>query len=361
MPAFIDTISPIVLPDGGELRRLSPRRPRRREPDYWHKFDYATLAYDVFETAGRDGVMVVSPPALNLEPQFAQAYTGAHPGGHVLSRLDRVERRLYPMDRWRRFNLPTLGLTFKVQPSRARLLAGKRVLFTLSRDNPLEWIEDWAKYYRAVHGVNAILFYDNASHTYTPADLVQRLRRVGGIDTIVVVSWPFRYGPLSPVGRKFDSNYCQLSMFEHARQRYLCRAEGVVNADIDELMVTNDGRTVFDHLGESTDGILIVGGDWVRVHSLPKRLPRFTDFSHIRPGSERSAPKWVISPPRIAPTDQWHIHRTETHREVNTSAVMLRHFRGISSDWKKEERGLEEPESGLVSDPFLRRDFARAF
>ncbi len=42
-----------------------------------------------------------------------------------------------------------------------------RVIFTLSRDNELDWIRDWVRFNRDVHGADAVLLYDNRSTLYT--------------------------------------------------------------------------------------------------------------------------------------------------------------------------------------------------
>src|SRR5262249_24401538 len=121
-------------------------------------------------------------------------------------------------------------------PSMSPLFKDKRVLFTLSKNNKIEWIADWIRYNRDIHGANAVLIYDNASTIYSPTELMERLRPMPGMNETCVVSWPFKYGPLGlGLLHYWDSNFCQYGMLEHARWMFLQQARSALNSDIDEL------------------------------------------------------------------------------------------------------------------------------
>ncbi|MDT9170884.1 hypothetical protein RSW14_25105, partial [Escherichia coli] len=47
-----------------------------------------------------------------------------------------------------------------VQPSEVDIFAGRRVMFTQSRNNDIAWILDWVRFSRDVHGADAVLIYD---------------------------------------------------------------------------------------------------------------------------------------------------------------------------------------------------------
>ncbi len=56
---------------------------------------------------------------------------------------------------------------------------------------------------------------------------------------IVLVSWPFKYGPQGSVkdNLPWDSDFCQHGAMENAKVKYLKHANIVFNVDIDELVL----------------------------------------------------------------------------------------------------------------------------
>ena len=53
----------------------------------------------------------------------------------------------------------------------------------------------------------------------------------------------------------WDLNYAQFGVLEHARHRFLSLAEAVVNADVDELVVTKAKVSIFELVSRSETGI----------------------------------------------------------------------------------------------------------
>ena len=70
-------------------------------------------------------------------------------------------------------------------------MAGLNVLFTKSKDNHLSWIYDWAKFHVKHHGVTGLLIYDNGSTSYSPEDVMDSVGSIDGLESVVVVRWPF--------------------------------------------------------------------------------------------------------------------------------------------------------------------------
>ncbi|MEU4454305.1 hypothetical protein AB0F44_23445 [Nocardioides sp. NPDC023903] len=57
----------------------------------------------------------------------------------------------------------------------------------------------------------------------------------------------------------WDSDFCQSGGFEHARQNYLSLAAGVIDADVDELVIPE--RSIFELADEHS--AVEYGGVWV--------------------------------------------------------------------------------------------------
>jgi hypothetical protein len=75
-----------------------------------------------------------------------------------------------------------------------------------------------------------------------------------------VLSWPFKFGPQAGAGQVSDSDFSQYAILEHARHRFLALAEAVINADVDELMITRSRASIFDLAARSATGYLKFAG-----------------------------------------------------------------------------------------------------
>ena len=115
-----------------------------------------------------------------------------------------------------------------IRPSARQVFRGRRVLFTLSKNNHPTWICDWMRFHRDLHAADAVLLYDNASTIYTADALLEKMNQVSGYSSICVVSWPYKYGPAGSrpghVGLRIQPGWrdgrCSLAL----PCRCLCRA-----------------------------------------------------------------------------------------------------------------------------------------
>jgi hypothetical protein len=246
------------------------------------------------------------------------------------------------------------------------LFEGLRTVFTLSKNNDLTWIKDWLDFYVRIHKANAVLFYDNGSTDYTARELLATLSSVSGIETAVLVNWPFKHGPTGvDLNKNWDSNFSQLGMMEHARNRFLRRARSVLNCDIDELVMSKDQRSIFQEAEESFFGVIAFPGDWVvgiqgaTREGSPSEPVRFKDFQfvlnefgrgrlHWGPARRtRCQPKWALIPGRMPAKARWHIHYIEgwPASRLRSRTFCFRHFREISTSWKYNRRKRDEFDS----------------
>ena len=329
-----------------------PLRPAHlRNATYAGQFDWDTLFYDVYRV-GPD-IVFQGPPLLNLlrslrqGKPFARRFGLPARGTHV-GRDKRGE--VWLRDGADRVTLdgPLGHRNLVVQPNLSRLFAGKRVLHTLSKNNSARWIADWIRFYARIHGADAVLIYDNGSTIYTAAGLEAELRAAFPELTIHVVDWPFRYGPqgglagaVDGVETPWDSDFCQTGSLQHARLRFLLQARSVLNVDIDELVLSDRGRSIFAATEEAAAGFVKFPGAWICTAS-PTAVTsgdcHHADFVHCdRRELEICPPKWCIVPDLAnARRHSWSVHNLfgSPHNRTLSGEFKYRHMKGISNSWK---------------------------
>ena len=355
-------LSPLELKPEAGIRRTMPRPLHLRPPDYEEKFDSLTVFYDCFASADGEWRVLLGPPLLNLEtailPSFPSLFGGESSSqARIVSPStgdrDHSSAQLWFKSTQDSVDLPIAGFRQKqivVQPNESELFSGRKVLLTLSKDNEIRWIRDWVTFFARRHGCDAVLLYDNASTRHNTSEIHDAISSVPGIEATAVVSWPYKYGPqgsdsYSDLLREesespplpWDSHYCQPGMLEHARHRFLSDAEAVVNADIDELVLTKDGEPLFDLVRLSKTGYLRYRGHWIEsATDANVRDQRHFHFYHRAKVPARGYLwKWAVVPRRCPQDVSWLPHKISLMKsDPLSSLVSYRHFRAISTGWK---------------------------
>jgi hypothetical protein len=361
---------------------LPPREPPRpvtfREPDYLDRFDHQVMAYD-FIRMGDGRVFGICPDLSMCSGQLAATRIQTAPGAAP-------RRTLYGFDRHSRLVLQDVPADAALQitgpggeravypgSTRPDLFAGRRCLLTISKNNRIDWIVDWVEFHVRTAGADALLLYDNGTTLFAPAALAEALRG-SGLAVLVVVRWPFKWGPLGYVirhrRRHWDSNFGQIGMFEHARWRYLAQARAVLNLDVDELAVSNvPGSGVFDLVEADAGGYLCFEGLWVEhAPTLPSEDRRHRAFLETNDPPSASPSKWGCVPARIPEGVNWATHALRTGHKTRfrgdrlTEDVVFYHFRGVTSGWKAERKKSLEAERDIPRrrDPRLHAAYAAA-
>ncbi|WP_417583250.1 hypothetical protein [Pelagibacterium sp.] len=365
-PRRIDVQSSFVfLPEGKALRR-QPRVPTRRRPDtFWQRFEDRALVYDAFWSADETKIVLSCPPPNSLSPQWLSARFSAQPSGHSLTPAFSISRSTMTIA------LPeapadTTGVTLEfadetftvpVQPNFGDFFAGRRVMFTMNKDNDLDWMALWADWHARLHGVDAIIVFDNGSTSYNTGSIANRLLDVPGISRVAVPSWPHRYGPVDPgvLFHPYWANFLQVASFRVTVSRLAPKAEGLLNCDIDELVAQGPNGGVYDALEKSENGLVTLKGNWVEPQiaedaaDQPFHL-RYR-YRHKNPLKAVCANKWAIDPRQ--PWAQDFAFTPMMHRiyglprTTNASAPRLQffHFKGINTNWKEERTSARSKDS----------------
>jgi hypothetical protein len=342
MEVFIINPSPMVAPEESLLERMPPRPPESRQAGYDLAFDRKTLFYDVFRVGSR--VMLIGPPLRNLQSAVKSAFNDKCVAAQVLD-LDRAGRSLFECDSRAQsitLDFPDFSVCAVIGADGAELFEDRRAIVTMSKNNCLRWIEDWLTYHVKIHSVDAILLYDNNSDEYCLDALRDTLAKVRGIKVALIVVWNYLRGPSGWPSNIWDSDYCQYGGLEHARWRFLRRARSVLNCDIDELVVSADDRTVFEHAETHEAGLVGFHGRCIENVRLNVEAARHQELRHSMFGYyladyPRSATKWCTIPTAIADDRQWLVHEISGLPFPRDNALLFRHFKGITTHWKVEK------------------------
>lgn len=347
-------LSRLELDPSQALRRIAPRPHEMRQPDYEQKFDFLTVFYDCFASIDRRFRILIGPPLANLQqavlPAIERDFCRRWPVQASVRNLDRLSS-LRVKSRMKKVRLER-GLFAQdyiaVQPNHCALFRGRKVLLTKSKDNDLVWIKDWLHFFAHHHGADAVLFYHNGGAADLPA-IHHAMAAVQGIDVVQIVHWPYIWGPVGGPMNIWDSDYCQHGMLEHARHRFLARAAAVVNADVDEFVITRDHQSLFDLVQQSQSGYLRYGGHWVEnapsmEDPIPRRHMHYIYRSRTPPEQPVEA-KWSVIPSRCPPDSQWLVHVVaEMQQDVELSSqASIRHFKAINTNWKMPRWLPERP------------------
>lgn len=347
LQAIVETSS-LALPTNYDLVRFPPSGAVEDLSErYFSTFDFHSLFYDIFRN--ESSVQLIGPPFLNLGEILQDArftfdgQVNVEPGSITMEELDRVSRTvvelpgrssaLWNPDRIR-VDLPNLSLEATVGANHSEVFSGMDTLMTMNRDNPIGTIVDWVQINVEANAVNALLLFDNRSVSYSRKDILRALRHVEGLELAVVVNWPHPYGALSA---NLDSDYGQYSAWEVARWRFLQQANSVIICDVDEIMLSNDGRPVKSLAEETDSGVLymksrdvpaisknLISGDHVRRHK------DFVYFDESKIGPR----KYCYIPERLKPQQQLKVHAVSYAHDIDDSLGYVRHFRGLHKAWR---------------------------
>lgn len=371
----------VLLPDDSLIKRVSIRPDNLRQTDYEDKYDYLTLCYDVFFSNGY--VYLSGPPAYGLEKLFQDA-TFYLDDEDVSSKIEVIM-----MDRAQRVRIPA-----KVKPTemiwensvfRRRitvtdnensLFRNKNTIFTLSKNNDLNWIRDWIVFYRDKYQIDSVLLYDNSSQSYNLEEMATFLAKEDLKVDIVLVDWPYKYGPQGSVkdNLPWDSDFCQHGAMENAKEKYLKDANTVFNVDIDELVFIKNKTNFYTKLNEY--GIIHIPGIWIsaepRLAHEFNNVKTYQDYICINRNEIFSPYKWAVSPKHIKFECQWTTHKVVSLGNDLRKFVLkisykdnYYHFKAINTSWKYDRLGscsdkvklcksidLQEYFSGILSDNF---------
>lgn len=321
-------------------RRASRVDLKFRREGYENAFDATTLWFDA---VWHDGLVTLVCPRLNnLATLFKRGKVTldaeeAKPNVRTFYRHSTVSLKcpLPPV----RISLDIDGFRLEtpVRIATPERFRGRNTIVTMSKNNDLRWIEDFAGFHARTQGAESILFIDNGSTTYAVSEIQGVLERAG-LDALVLSTEL----PFGPRGLKPYSNselYLQTCALNAVRLRYLQEARAVLFCDIDELVLSRGAETVFDAAARSPFGYTRFSGTWRYAADVGgAALVRHADHIFRKPAETSCPHKWCVRPGGPVGHAQWRPHTLEGfpfNWMFDSKDFTFHHCRQITTGWKR--------------------------
>lgn len=354
-----------TVPD--RFRRMRAAKPASRAEGSDAGYDHDTLFYAAIRH-GR-GLTIIAPKPLNLTPLLSRSryaigdVTLARPRLRNYYRHSVLQFRDVPNGPKLQITLPDGGvLSARVEDTRRDFLHGLDCELILSKNDNLDWITQRLRYHVRTQGVTGLVFIDNGSTQYSMHQLTAALDTVG-LQRAVVVSMPYRYGPINRPPQRGRELFLQTSAYNIARLLWLQTAAGVLCMDNDEVLLP-DRITPFERARAAWTGFVAFHGQ--DLYPAPEHDPPFSFADHTltRPAKKRAATKWCLDPNGPLGRMQWRGHNLEGNALLRFQTLRnpaYYHCLGVTTGWKAANRfragGLQSDEAAIA---FWRDSFSPA-
>jgi hypothetical protein len=238
-------------------------------------------------------------------------------------------------------------------------LAGLNTIYTLSRDNDLNWLRDWARFHVEHHNLQAIILFDNGSTAYDLATIDKTLSAVSGIQQVRIINADLPFGPLNEdCENRTEAKFLQIAMLNLARDRFLPRCRAWLNLDVDELLISPKGENIFDATIKSLWGHLTFKGYWHYPDDNAATPIKHEDHRFIRHGDAPCPTKYSLKPTGLFGNFALQVHCLEKiNRKFNSAGdrFWFAHCHGISTSWKYKRtaaQGVFSPASDVALHAF---------
>jgi hypothetical protein len=344
---LIHTLSSVIIPKSLGMERNLPRRadPTTQSTDAaWRNYDRRTLMYDAVHLSDAALVRLYLPRLLNfsrimLGSRFVIDDKTVHPKPHkIYRRFETVDFKVgVDTPRLLEIFMPS-GEQFQVCINSARptLFQDCRVIYTMLKDEKLEWVQDWLQFHNRVHGADAVLIADNGSSRYSSTQLLAALEEVPGYRERSILSVPLPWGPIGNASGVDDGKYLQTTLLNLSRDRFLSSAHGVLNLDVDELLLRRGKDSVFDRVQRW--GLVTFPGEW-RYPTNTEGNPTHRDHLYRDPNDKPCARKYCFRPSSRLGRMCLSVHGLEKlNRKLFSGKrdFMFLHCRNISTSWKSD-------------------------
>lgn len=314
-----------------------------KDPAFWDQYDNDTLIYDAIWCARRREITVFFPKLVGFEKAIRSAIwsiDGKPVRPHRLRRFRVYDALTLPSETFQGSLTLTVNddqLALSVSHADHNRFAGRRVIYTQVKDGSLDWVRDWVTAHQRNHGVDAVLVTNNNSTAFSDEDLRTTLASIKGIAVADVLDAPHRYGPLPQTADNVGATkFQQRTLLNLVKARWFAQAYGVLMCDVDELVVSRDGQSIFDVTRRSWFKYVRFEGEW-RHHKADPETVRHADHIFRKQTGNDCISKYCIVPDSFLGRKSWSVHAVESvNRRIFPASPKFHHYhcRGISTSWK---------------------------
>jgi len=365
---MIHTISSLKLPSQHPMRRDPRPGTTILEDTFWDHYDTDTLIYDCVHDPKTRKLHVFCPSVLNLLPLFQEARFDLD--GSPLGPFKFVKSRHH--DCLVFDNVTTAqNLRCRIAGQDAQLnvntvddsLQGLNVVYSMIKNEELEWLKDWANFHVRQHGAEAIVLSDNGSDRYSTADIDAALREVDGLKAVHIISTPLRHGPKPQhCTNRSTHKFLQATMMNVVRFRFCANAAAMLIVDTDELVIGRKGESIFEATRKSLFGYIAFNGVW-RYATQTDGLVRHKNHTLVNPQEGPCLVKYCVRPnsfvARHAPLQVHNVRFKHRDKFVRNNRFTFLHCRNISTSWKYDRN--TQNLTGLQHDDLAARHLSAAF
>ena len=345
-------LSSITLPPNSHISRKARFSFKKRDSNFLQNFEQKILFYDIFWQDENKKILLIGPPPRNLTSLMKKAKFSVDGGKTLLKAKFHISLSVMitelsgDLSNAKELFIEFAGLKFTapIQENISKFLPDTRIIFTISKNNPLKWIRAWADYYYQFHDANCLILFDNGSTNANLAEIAKELEQTK-IEHIILISMPYIFGAidLAVFTNPYWTNFLQNCINSITLRRFAAQAQGLLNCDIDEFAVHREYSSIFHSLKDIPNGLLIMRGIWIEPHKYKTNHGDHRDFAYKYSDPKKNScksPKWVIDPKRswvkklnIHPYWHWIENRPPFSKYITQDAFFW-HFKGINTNWK---------------------------
>lgn len=202
-------------------------------------YDYDTLFSGVLKHG--DTLVITAPPFLNLR-EFVNDTVIINDGycdiklqfhdldrsGVAIAKINKNSTHLYITHN------NDSPIQIEIESLEIERFKDKKILFTMIKNDPKDWILNWVQYHHKIYGINGFVIFSNNSDDYTCEELENYLK--SDSYELTIVDWEMKWGVNGP---PWDSDYCKIVALQYLKYKFAYEAEFVLNLDIDEYFVSS--------------------------------------------------------------------------------------------------------------------------
>ncbi|WP_407125028.1 hypothetical protein [Weissella paramesenteroides] len=378
---IIDHINPIA---SNRFTREIPRKEKLRQSNYLDRFDLNSLFYDI--AIYKNKLMFIAPPIykqtsifslakiyingilLTQEPVFVHEWKVARISYYLSDDMINMINCYDSVDIT--FDCGHINQTISVKVHSHELLKNSNVIIAINQDNSLERIRDWLKWNVNINGFDSAIIFDNDSKTYSVNDFNSNLFNIEGLNHLLIINYPVKFGPLNFVkdGERsgFDSDYAQYVDLAIARFKYCGKSSTFSSCDIDEYMYSKTDTRLVDAVKQIKGGYIPVSGflvDNIFDQPISSLIGlRAKDFKYVNRNTAKKVgmKKYIVDLSKIPENMQLWLHGIDMFRKgyeeyeipnnelgvavggrpnVNYSETFTgAHFKGLGANWRNNGR-----------------------